>query len=78
MVRLYDTTSWKLVGEPISGHTLTITRIAFSPDDRMILSVSRDRSWVLSEVQAGGGAPFISRIVKFWLRFISLRPCCLQ
>ncbi|KAJ7667958.1 WD40-repeat-containing domain protein, partial [Mycena polygramma] len=54
VVRVYDTDKWQPVGEPLSGHTLTVTRIAFSPDDRLVLSVSRDRSWRLYEVQADG------------------------
>lgn len=46
-VRLSSTTTWDSVGQPLSGHTLTVTRIAFHPekDDRRILTVSRDRSW---------------------------------
>lgn len=55
VVRVYDTDKWQPVGEPLSGHTLTVTRIAFSPDDRLVLSVSRDRSWRLYEVQDTGG-----------------------
>jgi len=54
VVRVYDTDKWQPVGQPLAGHTLTVTRIAFSPDDRLVLSVSRDRSWRLYEVQGDG------------------------
>lgn len=49
VVRIYDTEKWQPVGKPLAGHTLTVTRVAFSPDDRFVLSVSRDRSWRLYE-----------------------------
>ncbi|KAI0786322.1 WD40-repeat-containing domain protein [Abortiporus biennis] len=55
VVRVYDTNHWQLVGEPLSGHALTVTGIAFSPDDRYILTVSRDRSWRLFEKQNSDG-----------------------
>jgi WD40 repeat protein len=55
VVRVYDTDKWQPVGQPLAGHTLTVTRIAFSPDDSLVLSVSRDRSWRLYEVQDDGG-----------------------
>ncbi|KAJ7179190.1 WD40-repeat-containing domain protein [Mycena filopes] len=54
VVRVYDSDKWQPVGQPLSGHTLTVTRIAFSPDDRFVLSVSRDRSWRLYEIQDTG------------------------
>ncbi|KAF9507357.1 hypothetical protein BS47DRAFT_1373915 [Hydnum rufescens UP504] len=50
-VRLHETTTWRAVGPPLAGHSLTVTRIAFSHDDRYILTVSRDRSWRLFERQ---------------------------
>jgi elongator complex protein 2 len=55
VVRVYDTERYHLVGEPLPGHDLSVTRISFSPDDRYILTVSRDRSWRLFEIQVDGG-----------------------
>ncbi|RDB22595.1 putative elongator complex protein 2 [Hypsizygus marmoreus] len=55
VVRIYDTTKYQLVGQPLEGHSLTVTRIAFSPDEKFVLSVSRDRSWRLFEAQDGVG-----------------------
>nr|ODN87872.1 elongator complex protein 2 [Cryptococcus depauperatus CBS 7841] len=45
VIRIVSTSTWEPVGQPLAGHTLTITRIAFSPDDQKILSSSRDRGW---------------------------------
>ena len=55
VVRVYDTERYNIVGEPLQGHILSVTRISFSPDDKYILTVSRDRSWRLFEVQECGG-----------------------
>ncbi|EAU84731.2 elongator complex protein 2 [Coprinopsis cinerea okayama7 len=54
-VRIYDTQNYRLFGEPLAGHVLTVTRIAFSPDDKLILTVSRDRTWRLFELKDGAG-----------------------
>lgn len=56
VIRVYDTVDWQPFGQPLPGHNLTVTRIAFSPDDRHILSVSRDRTWRLFRIQDGGGS----------------------
>lgn len=55
-IHLRETTNWRLHAVKMPGHTLTITRIAFSPDDELVLSVGRDRSWHLhmfESVEAG-------------------------
>jgi elongator complex protein 2 len=45
VIRVYDTQTWKQVGTPLAGHSLTIARIRFSNNSKYILSCSRDRTW---------------------------------
>jgi elongator complex protein 2 len=47
VIRLYDTTTWNEIRPPLSAHTLTITALRFSHDDKYLLSVGRDRQWAL-------------------------------
>ncbi|KAH6840837.1 WD40-repeat-containing domain protein [Chaetomium sp. MPI-CAGE-AT-0009] len=56
VIRLFETRGWTELRPPLQAHTLTVARLRFSRDDRYILSVGRDRGWVVWErVVAGEG-----------------------
>jgi elongator complex protein 2 len=48
VIRMYDTRDWHEIKPPLVAHSLTVTRLAFSHDDRgYLLSVGRDRQWTV-------------------------------
>jgi len=49
VVRLFDASTWKQSPHPLVSHTLTVTKVLFSHNDRYLLSISRDRLWSLFE-----------------------------
>lgn len=49
VIRLFETRKWTEVRPPLTAHSLTATRLRFSPDDRYLLSVGRDRQWAVFE-----------------------------
>ncbi|KAH8881510.1 WD domain-containing protein [Thozetella sp. PMI_491] len=53
VIRLFETENWTEVKPPIAIHSLTAARIRFSPDDKYILSVGRDRQWAVCERTEG-------------------------
>ena len=48
-IRVYESGGWRQVPPPLHVHGLTVTQLAFSPDDRLLLSVGRDRRWAVFE-----------------------------
>jgi elongator complex protein 2 len=57
VIRLYETKDWREIKPPLSAHSLTVTSLAFSPDDRHLLSVGRDRQWALFQLQKEESSP---------------------
>ena len=49
VIRIYETKTWHEVPQRIKIHTLTVTCLRFSDDDKYLLSVGRDRQWAVSK-----------------------------
>ena len=54
VIRLFETARWTELKPPLTAHSLTATRLRFSPDDRLLLSVGRDRQWAVFERDGEG------------------------
>ncbi|PFH56141.1 hypothetical protein XA68_17010 [Ophiocordyceps unilateralis] len=53
VIRLFETRHWTEVKPPLTAHSLTTTRLRFSPDDEYLLSVGRDRQWAVFQRHQG-------------------------
>lgn len=59
VIRLYSTQNWREVKPSLTAHSLTVTCLRFSSDDRYLLSVGRDRQWVIFEVEEPGSEVYL-------------------
>ncbi|KFY45278.1 hypothetical protein V494_01033 [Pseudogymnoascus sp. VKM F-4513 (FW-928)] len=55
VIRLFETKTWTQVSPPLTAHSLTVARLRFSADDKLLLSVGRDRQWAIFERASEGG-----------------------
>ncbi|KAF2966822.1 hypothetical protein GQX73_g6738 [Xylaria multiplex] len=55
VIRLFETQKWTEIKPPLTAHSLTATRLRFSPDDQYLLSVGRDRQWAVFEREQSKG-----------------------
>lgn len=50
-IRFYDINAWRELKPPVMGHNSSVTRLAVSPDEKYLLSTSKDRSYMLINVE---------------------------
>ncbi|KAL8861371.1 MAG: hypothetical protein Q9178_002243 [Gyalolechia marmorata] len=49
VIRVFETMGWRELKPPLVAHSLTVTSMQFSGDDRYLLSTGRDRQWSIFE-----------------------------
>ena len=50
VIRVFDTSTYAEIAT-LQSHGLTVTKLAWSPDDSLLVSVGRDRQWTLFDTQ---------------------------
>lgn len=58
VIRIYECMEWREVKPPLTAHSLTVTSLAFSPDDKYLLSVGRDRQCAVFEKNTDASTSF--------------------
>lgn len=58
VIRIFETKEWHEVKPPLMAHSLTVTRLRLSADDKFLLSVGRDRQWAVFQRSGEGKADY--------------------
>lgn len=69
-VWLWNTSDWSAHQSPLAGHKSSVVQLAFSPDDQLLLSVSKDRHVCVYEKQAPSGEFVLQKSIKAHKRII--------
>lgn len=51
VIRFYNTETWHEIRPPVAGHAQTVNKLSVSPNKKLLLSVSRDRKFMLTDLQ---------------------------
>ncbi|KAH3676072.1 hypothetical protein WICMUC_002369 [Wickerhamomyces mucosus] len=70
VIRIFDTSNWQEVKPNLKLHDLTVTRVKFSPNDKFLLTVSRDRKYGVWERQTDNTFNLIASNEKAHSRII--------
>ncbi|KAK3930472.1 putative elongator complex protein 2 [Frankliniella fusca] len=60
---LWDAQNWQQL-QKLQSHELTVTRLVFSPNDKYLLSVSRDRCWSIFENETNSSFKLVASTNK--------------
>ena len=64
VIRLYETEHWREINPSLAAHSLTVNCLRFSPDDKYLLSVGRDRQHAIFEREETSGNAYRSLSVN--------------
>lgn len=73
-----NTTTWLKI-DTLTKHRLTVTQMAFSPDDEYLLSVSRDRTWTLfKKEKLDDGTGIVQRFANLCFMLAKIYAWCVM
>ncbi|GAB9468513.1 Elongator complex protein 2 [Globisporangium polare] len=59
---LWNTSDWSVAQAPLEGHKSSVVQLAFSPNDQLLLSVSRDRQFCVYERGQDGKFALVEKL----------------
>ncbi|KDN46741.1 hypothetical protein RSAG8_04121, partial [Rhizoctonia solani AG-8 WAC10335] len=77
-IYLWDSPKWRMIGNPLQGHSKLVLSVAFSPDGTRLASSSGDHTVILWDLTTHSplGGPLLGH--TDWVRSIAFSPCGTQ